>query len=207
MPPLGMPPPEDRNRNRQVVDRRPMEPCRQNPERLSAYIDGELAAEERRALEEHLTRCEACRREVEVLRALREAEVRLPLEPVSSAEWERVWSGVERSLGARRGVRRRGVRWRVGLLAGLMSYRPALAAAVLAAAMVLAGFAAIVLYHSPSPPPDETFAVARNSDLTLETIAYDCENYTLVVKAPKGEMAPILWLTPAVPVAPSEDGS
>lgn len=46
--------------------------CRQAKEMLSPYIDDELGAAERAALEEHLAWCEACRSELEALRKISE---------------------------------------------------------------------------------------------------------------------------------------
>ncbi|HEX77374.1 MAG TPA: hypothetical protein G4O03_03055 [Dehalococcoidia bacterium] len=43
--------------------------CYQARERLSAYLDGQLPSPEQQELAEHLERCEACRAELETLRA------------------------------------------------------------------------------------------------------------------------------------------
>lgn len=70
---------------------------------LSGYVDGELAAEERRRLEEHLATCEACRRELEGLKSLKEDLAMLKFKEPSDAELERYWAGVynrlERGIG------------------------------------------------------------------------------------------------------------
>ncbi len=42
------------------------------PERISLFLDGELDADERARVEEHLTRCEACRRTRDEFLAVRE---------------------------------------------------------------------------------------------------------------------------------------
>lgn len=41
-----------------------------DPDRLSAFLDGELAAAEERAVEDHLAHCPSCRTELDGLRAL-----------------------------------------------------------------------------------------------------------------------------------------
>jgi anti-sigma factor RsiW len=43
--------------------------CRRVVENLSAYLDGELQGEARRAVEEHLAKCAACHKELEELEA------------------------------------------------------------------------------------------------------------------------------------------
>ncbi len=50
-------------------------------EQLSSYLDGELSAEERAAVEEHLAGCAACREELELLRATLDALHDLPVLP------------------------------------------------------------------------------------------------------------------------------
>lgn len=55
--------------------------CRPVAELLSAYLDGEVDAGERTRVEAHLEVCEACRAELESLRATAGMLHRLPLEP------------------------------------------------------------------------------------------------------------------------------
>jgi len=70
---------------------------------LSGYVDGELAAEERRRLEEHLKTCEACRGDLEGLKTLKDDLALLKFREPSDAELERYWAGVynrlERGMG------------------------------------------------------------------------------------------------------------
>lgn len=64
--------------------------------RLSEYLDGDLAAEERASLEAHLSGCPSCTRTLESLRAVMTRAARL--EP---AALERdLWPGIEARLGA-----------------------------------------------------------------------------------------------------------
>lgn len=53
-----------------------MTPCASLLEELSAYLDGELSAEEERTLQRHLTTCTSCQEKVKVLAALEEAVTR-----------------------------------------------------------------------------------------------------------------------------------
>lgn len=46
---------------------------------LSAHLDGELAGESAQAVRDHLSACEACRRDQESLSALKQATSRMPL--------------------------------------------------------------------------------------------------------------------------------
>ena len=45
-----------------------LKPCQEWNERISAYLDGELAADDQPALEQHLRECDACRATVELYR-------------------------------------------------------------------------------------------------------------------------------------------
>jgi len=171
-----------------------MDECRMNPERLSALVDGELRETDRRTVEAHVAACERCRSEVVAMRAVRDEVASLPYEPVAPAEWERVWSGVARALRRPMATRRRR---RASVLVRLWGRpRPALAAAALALAMVGAGLLALSLRAGHTPVAPNGIVIAEQGDVRLESIAYDCDDYTLVVMAPEDGGAPILWLTP-----------
>ena len=167
--------------------------CRVNPERLSALVDGEVSGDEREALLAHAEACERCGRELEALRTLREGVAALGApEPVSPGEWEQVWSGVrERLPVGLRPVPARTARRTLPIWLRVVP-RPALAAAALVMALAVAGLVALVVH----PPGGEGLAVAQSDDVRLESIAYDCDDYTLVVMAPAEGGAPVLWLTP-----------
>jgi len=62
---------------------------------LSAYHDGELPPEERRRLEAHLTRCEACARELRSLRRLSQALAEAPIPELSPEALERLGAVAE----------------------------------------------------------------------------------------------------------------
>ena len=74
-------------------------------DRLSEYLDGELSAPERRALERHLQECASCNASLEALRAI---VARLSTDPVTAGDQptRREWRAIRRSL---RGARRRWV--------------------------------------------------------------------------------------------------
>jgi len=68
-----------------------------------AYLDGELADEERRRFDEHLAVCDACTRELAELKRLTEDLNMMRFKEPGDEELERYWSGVynrlERSIG------------------------------------------------------------------------------------------------------------
>lgn len=125
--------------------------------RLDAYIDGELAEDEARALVEHARGCEACRRELECAELVRDAlgemdrDVKVPLEAQAA------WRGAIRAEAQR--TRRR--RW----------MRAAYAAA---AALVIVIGAGTAMQHTPeaarplpalTPESVDAGVIARDGDL------------------------------------------
>jgi anti-sigma factor RsiW len=124
--------------------------CFQAKRRISAYLDDELAADQRRALEEHLGQCAGCEGELERLRAqsasLRQIEDAPPL-PTD------LWSFVERDLARaeQRPWHRR--------------HRPLLVRTTAVAACVILGFmgGALWSWHEPrahggQPSPSQSEA-------------------------------------------------
>lgn len=117
-------------------------------ERLSEYVDGELDAADRPALEAHLETCEACRRDVTELRRVRDwlrSDPSRPSDAPSTAEW----LAIEARIGRRRRMQRIGIA--VGLLA---------AAAV----------AAIIVIGVPSSSSTSVYA---NATADLETVLHE----------------------------------
>jgi len=70
---------------------------------LTGYVDGELSAELRAALEQHLDGCEACKRELASLSRLKEELAMMKFKEPTDVELERYWHSVynrlERGLG------------------------------------------------------------------------------------------------------------
>ena len=69
-------------------------------DRLSAFIDGELEAEEQRALELHLAECSDCRANAAALRDMQQWAATYPGRPVHAD----VWNGVAGAIRSRRAV-------------------------------------------------------------------------------------------------------
>jgi anti-sigma factor RsiW len=67
-------------------------------DRLSEYIDGELGADEQRAVEAHVEGCAACARTVDELRAVAARARVLPARPPASD----LWGGIEARAGIAR---------------------------------------------------------------------------------------------------------
>ena len=131
--------------------------CQVFEEDLSAWIDGELAAPRRAAVEAHLASCRACTARVEALRAVDRALLALPEPALGAGLGERLAQrlAAERSspgpvrLAARRPDRRR--------------FAPALALPVAAAAALALFF----LLRPAGPPagPAESVPVAQAPEL------------------------------------------
>jgi hypothetical protein len=89
-------------------------------ERLSEYLDEELAPSERAACEAHLAGCAACRALLEDLRRVQRAARALPTRPPERD----LWPGIERELG--RGAPR--MTWLLAFAAGVLATLGALLA-------------------------------------------------------------------------------
>jgi len=76
--------------------------CNEASSRLPELVDGELSADERRALEEHLAACPRCREKLAVLRACWEALGEEEAPEVSHSFARRFWHRVERPRRLRR---------------------------------------------------------------------------------------------------------
>lgn len=137
-------------------------------DRLSEYLDGDLAPDDARALEEHLVGCDACIATVAELRAvLARADALTDAEPAQD-----LWAGIAAAIAAEKqdgvlplrsagavpaGRTRRGGGWRLSFT------MPALAAAALALVTLSAG-AVWWLSGAGSRPETAVGAIAHTSD-------------------------------------------
>ena len=78
--------------------------CDEYEPMLTAYVDGELEAEDRLRLEEHLAGCEACRQALAELNALQEVLDMIKFTEPTDVELEKYWRNVYNRL-------ERGVGW------------------------------------------------------------------------------------------------
>ena len=116
-----------------------MTTCGEVGERLIAYAEGELGAEERRRVGAHLATCAACAREARLLREVLGRVQALPVPEPPARFWEEFGAGVHRRIAVEPAPRpslwERAAAW----IGGLVRLRgtPALAAAT-ALGLVLA---------------------------------------------------------------------
>lgn len=68
-------------------------------ERLSAYADGELPAEEARRVEQHLRGCTECARELTLIRTMGGAMRSIAAEPPRRSVWDAVHRRITRPIG------------------------------------------------------------------------------------------------------------
>lgn len=165
-----------------------MNECTIDKAHLSAYVDGELTADDRRAVERHLEACEACRRDLATLRAVRGRFEADACPSVAHDEWEEIWSGVEPDLPAGRSRR-----WSRSM-AAFVRRRPLLAAAAAVLLLVGAGLLGWSL-RPPQPVSENGLPMASDGEVRVESFAYDSEDYTLIMMAP-GEQGLVMWLKP-----------
>ncbi|HSG82900.1 MAG TPA: zf-HC2 domain-containing protein [Gemmatimonadota bacterium] len=125
-------------------------------DRLSEYIDGELAAAERRELEAHLAKCQECAATLEQLRRVRERAASLKDRPPA----DDLWSGIAERIEVRSAGRTAADlgEFRERKAAGIGRRRlsfsmPQLAAASLAL-MVLSGGMAWLVTRATAPQPE-----------------------------------------------------
>jgi anti-sigma factor (TIGR02949 family) len=123
--------------------------CQEVKKFLQVYIDGELDAEDRRILEEHLAACPVCRASVEYERRFRDA-IRARIPKVTAPEdFKQQLSEAIAQVPSRRPVLRR-------LVWGFVPATAALALVITFTWTVTSGFTPLVdeavLQHSASPP-------------------------------------------------------
>ena len=93
--------------------------CEQMRAMLDAYIDGELSAEEMRALRDHAAACEDCRSELEAAELLRDALAHLDDDVTVPLEAQAAWRKAVRTEAGKRN-RKRTLRVVYGLAAALV---------------------------------------------------------------------------------------
>ncbi|MDH4043823.1 MAG: zf-HC2 domain-containing protein [Gemmatimonadota bacterium] len=123
--------------------------------RLSEYVDGELPADERLALERHLETCADCRATVTQLGRVRDlAGTLADREPPRD-----LWPGIEARIGGAARVLPFGRRWTLTM--------PQLAAAAALMIVVGAGGAALALRGTGTPVAGPVAVVAPSGDPTV----------------------------------------
>ena len=93
--------------------------CEQMRAMLDAYIDGELSAEEMRALRDHAAACEDCRKELEAAELVRDALAHMDDDVTVPLEAQAAWRKAVRAEAGKRS-RKRALRVVYGLAAALV---------------------------------------------------------------------------------------
>ena len=93
--------------------------CEQMRAKLDAYIDGELSAEDVRALRDHAAACEDCKRELRAAELLRDALAHMDDDVAVPLEAQAAWRKAVRAEASRKG-KRRFMRMACGLAAALV---------------------------------------------------------------------------------------
>jgi anti-sigma factor RsiW len=149
-----------------------MSECETIGERLIAYAEGELEAEERRRVEAHLATCAACAREVRLLREALERAQALSVPEPPAGFWEEFGAGVQRRIAAEPPPRPS--RWErvTAWVAGLFRLRgaPALAAATALGLLLAIGLLRTHRTSRDLPPVEalvlsEDLAIGQNLEL------------------------------------------
>ncbi len=126
--------------------------CDKFSDSLGALIDGTISPDEKRALDEHLETCAACRTLAADLRRIHDEAVRLPRVDPPEALWTKVRARIEAQSQAPSGWRERLTTWVAG-----PAPRPAfgfrLAAVSSAIVLILAVATGYVLIHKQGAKP------------------------------------------------------
>ena len=140
--------------------------CEEMRAKLDAYIDGELSAEEMRAVEAHAAACEECGRELETAKFVRDALGGLDQEIAVPLPAHVGWQKAVRAEAKRRANRR----WQR-------------AAYAVAAALVLVIGAVAILQRMPVPGSQETEPLTVAAAPTEAVVARDGEMETAALAA------------------------
>jgi anti-sigma factor RsiW len=140
-------------------------------DRLSAYVDEELSADDRAALERHLATCEACRGAVAQLGSVKSWAANYQGQPPRVDVWPRIEEEIRERTGAHRVVRR-----------GRVFRIPHVAAAGIALAVVAGGSWWLGRASAPAselPPVVGSFQPAAGR--ASETAVLAAERYTAAI--------------------------
>jgi anti-sigma factor RsiW len=160
-------------------------------DRLSEYLDGELAPEELRQLEEHLGQCDGCRVTLDGLRAVVARAAALEDRPPTADLWPAVARGIGAGAGAGAGADEPGVlplepRRRARRLAFTL---PQLAAAAVALMAVSAGTVWLAARHAPARASSAVASSAAGPGGIVAPAALTAGGYDAAVRDLEGVLA------------------
>jgi anti-sigma factor RsiW len=136
--------------------------CPRDASLLTAYIDDELSAEERQALDGHLAVCASCREQARLLGDVRRTLLTMDT-PAAPAP---TWSALSRPSAAGRRARPRRAAWRLGLAFG--------------AATIAIAWALPTLLQRGSPPPPPVAAPPRPTPDIVSSAPQPKPDFTLM---------------------------
>ena len=164
--------------------------CKQVLRRIEAYFDGELPADERAGMEEHLRSCPSCSRELQVLRSLSSLVRGVEVPSVSAPLWENYPSRVlRRARGEGERKSRAPQRER-----GVPLLRPRLA---YAAAAIFLVFLAGMVYHftmAPTGPDVEVATRATSQRTVVERFEAGDLASSVMTFAPEKDSVAVVWV-------------
>ncbi|MCZ6684250.1 MAG: anti-sigma factor [Planctomycetota bacterium] len=132
--------------------------CERTRDRLGAYLDGELSAEDRRVVEAHVAECAGCQAELKTEHAIA-AELSIP---TSAKVPDGLWEAIEDELDAQRRAQ-----------PSENPVRPGLRRFAIAAGIILAAVAGTALFARSERGAGEAQASSINFDVLLDSISFD----------------------------------
>ena len=72
--------------------------CQDHADLLTGYVDGELSDDQRRQVENHLSQCDDCSRQLDELVSIKERLTMIKFKEPSDRELKRYWSGIYNRL-------------------------------------------------------------------------------------------------------------
>jgi anti-sigma factor RsiW len=150
-----------------------------NEEQISAYIDGQLPADENRSIEIHIQECTSCRAVHDELSTLtqffRDSE---RLEPPAFL-WNRIAADFDKERPATPG-------WVASIMAYLRGYSRSMGMA--AASITILIIVGIVAYHGNRMPAADRVALAQIDQISRDLAAQDPDGYNPFVSGAPSEM-------------------